>query len=50
MYKRYNPTSLYEKPKIEVIEIENTATLLQASQTGQGVLPPTENNNSDNDW
>ena len=37
---------------MEIIEIVPYYSLLQASpgQDGQGVIPPTPNNNSDNDW
>lgn len=45
------PHARYEKPVMRVIEILNSSALLQTSPVpGQGVIPPTENNNLDNDW
>ena len=51
--KKYPPRSEhYDRPRMEIIEIVPYYSLLQTSpgQDGQGVIPPTPNNNSDNDW
>ena len=51
--KKYPPRSEhYDRPRMKIIEIFPYYSLLQMSsgQDGQGVIPPTPNNNSDNDW
>lgn len=52
MKKVPRPVRHYEPPRMEVIETAPYYSLLQASlgQNGQGYIPPTTNNNSDNDW
>lgn len=50
MKKNENHPPHYEKPHMEVIKILSFSPLLQASQGGQGNIPPTPNNNNDFDW
>ena len=46
------PPLQYEKPQMEIIKIVSLNVMLQTSpgQSGQGNLPPTNNNNNDFDW
>lgn len=52
MEKRKCPPLQYEKPHMEIVEIVSSNVLLQTSsgQSGQGNMPPTDNNNKDFDW
>lgn len=40
----------YTSPSIEIIELKQVASILFTSPGGGGNQPPTENDNSDNDW
>ena len=52
MKKKITPPHLsYEKPQMRIVEIVHSSALLQSSPGGgQGILPPTGNDNSDDDW
>ena len=51
MKKKITPHKRYEKPQMRIVEIVHSSALLQSSPGGgEGILPPTGNDNSDNDW
>lgn len=40
----------YAPPHLDVIELEQVTSILYTSPGGSGNQPPTNNDNSDNDW
>ena len=41
----------YTPPQMQIIEIKQVASILTTSPgNGSGILPPTGNDNNDNDW